>query len=235
MNYTDLVNTLSNLTVIQSTDVNFQQILPQAIAYAEDRIYRELDLLSTVTRDSAALTASNRNFTLPQNNGRFVVTNGLNLITPATVTTPDSGTRTQLIPASRDFLDSVGGSPSYTGPPVNYAMITDQTIIVGPAWPDANYTLEVIGVIQPNPISASNPTTFLSLYLPDLLTAACMVFMSGYQQNFGAQSDNPQMAQSWETQYGKLFASANVVEMRKKYASGAWGSLQPTTIATPTR
>src|ERR1700761_1741196 len=188
MNYTDLVNTIANLTVVQATDPNFVQIFPQAITYAENRLYRELDLLSTVTRDSAPLTIGNRNFTLPQNNGQFVVTNGFNLITPAGTTAPDSGTRAQLVPASRDYLDNVGGSPSYTGPPTSFAMITDQTIIVGPAWPDATYTLEVIGVIQPAPLSATNPTTFLSLYLGDLLTAGVMIFMAGYQSNFGSQA-----------------------------------------------
>jgi hypothetical protein len=236
MNYTDLINTISNLTVIQSTDANFQQIFPQAIAYSEDRIYRELDLLSTVTRDSATLTASNRNFTLPSNNGRFVVTNGFNVITPATTTNPDLGTRIQLTPTSRDYLDNVGGSPTYTGLPTSYAMITDQTIIVGPAWPDNSYTLEVIGTIQPAPLSAANPTTFLSLYLSDLLVAAVMIFMVGYQRDYGSQSDDPTQAQSWTSQYDKLFASANVVEMRRKYESGGWGSLQPTgPITTPAR
>jgi hypothetical protein len=43
------------------------------------------------------------------------------------------------------------------------------------------------------------------------------------------------MAQSWEGQYEKLFPSANVEEFRKKYQSGAWGSQQPTVIATPSR
>lgn len=234
MNYTDLVNTIANLTVIQATDPNFVQILPQAITYAEDRLYRELDLLSTVTRDNAPLTASNRNFTLPQNNGRFVVTNGFNVITPAATTTPDSGTRNQMVPVSRDYLDAVWGSATVTGLPTQYAMITDQTIIVGP-WPDQNYTLEVIGVIQPAPLSAANTTTFLSLYLGDLLTAAVMIFMSGYQRDFGAQSDDPTQAISWSSEYDKLFASANVVEMRKKYESGAWSSLSPTPIATPSR
>jgi len=235
VNYTDLVNTISNLTVIQSTDPNFTQVFPQAITYAEDRLYRELDLLSTVTRDSAPLTASNRNFTLPSNNGRFVVTNGFNLITPAGTTVPDSGTRIQLIPTSRDYLDNVGGSPSYIGQPTSFAMITDQTIIVGPQWPDAAYTLEVIGVIQPAPLSVTNPTTFLSLYLPDLLTAAVMVFMAGYQQNFGSQADNPEQAQSWQGQYDKLFASAQTVELRKKYESGGWSSLSAAPTAAPSR
>jgi len=234
VNYTDLVNTISNLTVIQSTDPNFVQIFPQAISYAEDRLYRELDLLSTVTRDSAALTVSNRNFTLPSNNGRFVVTNGFNVITPATTTVPDNGTRTQLVPVSRDFLDSVWGSVTNAGQPVYYAPITDQQFIVGP-WPDAGYTIECIGVIQPAPLSATNTTTFLSLYLSDLLVAAVMIFMVGYQRDFGSQSDDPTQAQSWSSQYDKLFASANIVEMRKKYSSGGWGSLSPTPIATPSR
>lgn len=234
MNYTDLVNTIANLTVIGSTDPNFIQIFPQAISYAEDRLYRELDLLSTVTRDSAPLTTSNRNFTLPQNNGRFVVTNGFSVITPSTTAVPDNGTRTQMIPVSRDYLDAVWGSVTGTGLPTLYAPITDQQFIVGP-WPDAAYTIEVVGTIQPAPLSSSNPTTFLSLYMPDLLTAAVMIFMSGYQRDFGAQSDDPAQAQSWSGQYDKLFASANVVEMRKKYASGAWSSLSPTPIATPSR
>lgn len=234
MNYTDLVATIANETVIAATDPNFVQILPQAIAYAEDRLYRELDLLSTVTRDSAPLTTGNRNFTLPQNNGRFVVTNGFNVITPAATTTPDSGTRTQMTPVSRDLLDAVWGGATGSGIPTLYAPVTDQTFIVGP-WPDAGYTIEVIGTIQPNPLSATNTTTYLSLYLPDLLTAAVMIFMVGYQQNFGAQSDNPQMAVSWSSEYDKLFASANIVEQRKKYAAGGWASLSPTPAATPSR
>jgi len=233
--YSSWVTALSNEIVVSSTDPNFVGILPSCIDYAEQRLYRELDLLDTVTRDSGPLTAGNRNFTLPQNNGRFVVTNGFNLITPATTTIPDNGTRIQMIPTSRDFLDSVGGSPTYTGLPANYAMITDQTIIVGPAWPDQNYTIETIGIIRPNPLSATNTTTYLTLYLPDLWFAATMVFMTGFQQNWGAQSDNPQMAVSWSQQYDKLFASANLEEQRKRYASGAWGSLSPTPAATPSR
>lgn len=234
MNYTDLLATISNLTVITGSETNFVQIFPQGITYAEDRIYRELDLLSTVTRDHGPLTASNRNFTLPSNNGRFVTTNGFNVITPAGTTTPDSGTRTQMVPTSRDFLDAVWGSVTGAGLPVLYAPITDQDFIVGP-WPDSNYSIEVIGVIQPAPISVSNPTTFLSLYLSDLLVAGVMIFMTGYQRDFGAQSDDPAQAQSWQGQYDKLFASANAVEMKKKYQSGAWSSMQPTPLATPSR
>lgn len=139
-----------------------------------------------------------------------------------------------MIPVSRDYLDAVWGSATSAGLPTLYAPITDQQFIIGP-WPDQTYTIECIGTIQPAPLSATNTTTFLSLYLPDLLTAAMMIFMSGYQRDFGAQSDDPAQAQSWSGQYDKLFASANVVEMRKKYSAEAWSSLSPTPIATPSR
>lgn len=234
MNYSDFVATIANETVIVPADSEFVQILPQAITYAEQRLYRELDLLNTVVRDATVLSAGSRYLTLPQSTGRFVVTNGFNVITPSSVRNPDLGTRNQMTSVSRDFLDAVWGSVAGAGLPVYYAPITDQDFIVGP-WPDAAYKIEVIGTVRPTPLSVSNATTYLTLYLPDLFVAASMIFMAGYQQNFGSQADNPQMAQSWQGQYDKLFASANVEEQRKRYASGAWGSLSPTPIATPSR
>lgn len=235
LTYTTYVAALANLTATDSDDANFVAILPDAIDYAEQRIYRELDLLSTVTRDSSAtLTVGIRSFTLPTSLGRFVTTQGINVITPSTTTTPDGGTRNPLTPVSRDTMDVLWPGVSGAATPTKYAMVTDQIILVGPS-PDAAYTVEVIGTIRPTPLSSTNTTTYLTLYLPDLFLAASMIFMSGYMRNFGAQADDPKMAASWEAQYQALFSSANVEENRKKYASGAWGSLSPTPIATPTR
>ena len=126
--------------------------------------------------------------------------------------------------------------PSTTGAgvPALYAMITDQIIIVGPA-ASAGYTIECIGTIRPTPLSASNPTTFLTLYLPDLFLSASMVYMSAYMRNWSASADDPKMSVSWQSHYDMELASANVEEMRKKYSSGGWGSLQPTPIATAGR
>lgn len=233
LTYTTWKETIANLLIVDQTETEFVQILPEMIDYAEQRIYREIDLLSTVTRDTGVLTVGTRSFTLPSNNGRFVVTNALNVITPAATTDPDLGTRKQLVPVSLDYLNATSTSPTASGVPSVYAMLTDQ--IVNVDFPDAAYTIEVIGTIRPTPLSEANPTTFLTLYLPDVFVAASMVFGTGFQKNWGAQADDPQMATSWESQYGKLFASANLEEQRKRYASGAWGSLSPTPAATPTR
>lgn len=234
LTYSQWLAEIANLTAIDATDTDFVANIPSCIDYAEQRLYRELDLLNTVTRQTGTLTISNRTFNLPSTSGRFVVTNGLNVITPSSQTNPDLGTRVPLVPTTRDVLDTIWPSATGAAVPSLYAMITDQQIIVGAA-PDAAYTVEVIGTIRPTPLSADNTTTYLTLYLPDLFTTASMIWMSGYMRNFGSQADNPQMAQSWEGQYEKLFTSANVEEQRKRYASGAWGSLQPVSIATPSR
>lgn len=233
-NYTQYQAALSLETVIPATNADFIAILPTIIDLAEQRIYRELDLLSTIVRDtSGVLTANSRNFTLPQGSGRFVTTQGFNVFTPVNTTT----LRNQLTPASRDYLDSVWPSEAAaTTPsvPVSFAMITDQTIIVGPP-PDAAYVMEVIGTIRPAPLSSTNATTFLSLYLPDLFFAASMVAMSGYMRNFGSQADDPKMAQSWDQQYEAFKSSALIEEVRKKWQAQSWSSQSLSPVATPPR
>lgn len=224
LNYTSWVTALATLTDIPSTNTDFQAILPDCIDYAEQRIYRELDLLNTVVRDStSSCTPNSRNFALPTSVGTFIAVNQINVITPAS-TQPDSGTRNPLTPVSESYLDYAW--PSVTGAtvPTFFAMLTQGTILFGP-WPDAAYVVEVVGTQRPTPLSSDNSTTFLTTNLPDLFLAASMVWMSGYMRDFGAQSDNPQMAQSWEDQYSKLFSSANAEEMRKKFAGSAWSSL----------
>lgn len=231
LTYSSFVTSLANLLVVPTTDANFLTVLPNIIDDAEQRLYRELDLLSTIVRDSTgSLTANSRNFTFPQ---RFVVSESINIFTPAGTTT----SRYQLIPTTREFLDAIWPnetaalSPSI---PQYYAMITERTIIVGPP-PDAAYKVEVVGTTRPTPLSSINTTTFLTLYLPDLFLAASMVFGSAYQLNFNAAGDNPQQSTAWEAHYQLLLQSANIEENRKKYASQAWTSKSPAPLATPPR
>lgn len=232
--YSTYKSAIANELVVDENQPEFDAIFPSLITYAEQRMYRELDLLDTVTRQTALLTANNRNLTLPTAGGRFVVTQGFNIVTPSSQTNPDSGMRRQCLPTSRDYLDAIWPSSTGSGIPQFFAMITDQTVVFGP-WPDAAYTVEVIGTIRPTPLSADNQTTYLTLYLPDAFFAAGMVFGAGYQKNFGAQADDPKMAVSWDSQYQSLMTSANIEEQRKRYAAGAWSSMSPTPLASASR
>lgn len=231
------VQQLANLAVVNlnlnDTTDPFTILIPQAITYAENRIYRDLDLLSTVSTSSAyQLATFNRNLTVPA--GDFVTIQNVNVILPSNVTVPENGTRVALTPTTKEFLTSIYNSTAGASTPQYFAMIDQNNMIVGP-WPDAPYTVEVVGTIRPASLSSTNPTTLISLYLPDLLLMASMIFVSGYQRNFGRQSDDPAMAQSYESQYKALLAGATIEEARKKFQASAWSSMSLPVAATPTR
>lgn len=234
LNYNSFVTDLANLIAVPATDPGYITALPNIIDDAEQRVYRELDLLSTVVTATGLLTTGNRRLTLPTTNGRFVVVEQMNTITPAGTTDPELGTRVPMMPVSKEYLDAVWPSSAGEGVPNLFAPISDQNWIVG-CWPDAGYTVEVVGTIRPAPLSVSNQNTFLTDYLPDVFMAAALVFSAGYQQNFSAMGDNPQAGVTWETHVKPLIESAKGEELRKKFQSNAWSSKAPSPIATPPR
>lgn len=232
---TSYVTQIATLAVVEETNPAFLTILPQMITYAENRIYRELDFLFTSIASTAyGLTAGNRVISVPA--GTFVVPEQINLITPAGTTSPDDGNRVPLLPTTKEFLDQVYGSglSANRGQPKYFVPFDDYTFLVGP-YPDSNYTCEIIGTYRPASLSSSNLTTFISLYLPDVFIMASMIYVSGYQRNFGRANDDPQMAVTYESQYQALKASALSEENRKKFEAAAWSSQGASTTATPTR
>ena len=234
LTYDTYVVQIANLMVIGSTDSNFLTMLPGMIDYAEGRSYRELDLLTTRITTTTTLSSGNRNVTLPTSAGTYRVVENVSVFT--TVGQGSSnGTRSSLIMTSRDFIDNVYPSgQSNTSVPLFCAMNANIAMILGPS-PDAGYTAEIVGTIQPTALSSANTTTFLTTMLPDLFVAASMVFGSAYMRDFGAQSDDPKMGGSWEAQYGTLKQSADIENLRMKYQSGGWTHAQPSPIATPQR
>ena len=242
LTYATYKTQIAEMAVVSETDVNFLAILESMINYATLRINRDLDLLATsvsLTGVGYKLTAGNRNLSFSQNlpdGSYFVVSEQINLIAPAGQIDPDLGTRVPLLPATKEFLDAVFGSSlaANRGQPKYFAPFNDTLFLVGPV-PNVDYYVEVVGTVRPAPLSAGVPVTFISQYLPDLLIMASMIYISAYQRNFGRQSDDPQMAQSYESQYGMLLKSAMVEEARKKYEGAAWSSQAPAPVASPTR
>ena len=233
LTYATYKTALATLSVVPETDQNWLSILPDAIEYAELRIYRDLDLLSTVQVNTSFSTTTNAS-KVAITQGTFVTLQNVNVITPAGTTNPDLGTRVPLLPVSKEYIQYSWPSATNAGVPSYFAMIDERTFSLGP-WPDNAYTLEIVGTVRPATLSVSNTTTFISQYLPDLFLMASMIFISGYQRNFGRQSDDPQMAQSYESQYMALLKGATVEEYRKKYQSSGWTSMSPSPVATPGR
>ncbi|CAB4155510.1 hypothetical protein UFOVP661_4 [uncultured Caudovirales phage] len=231
------VEQIANLAVVElnlaePTDP-FTILLPQMITYAENRMYRDLDFLFTSTSITGySFSTGSRQITIPE--GTVVVSEQINVITPSGQSDPDAGTRNPLLPVTKEFLDAVYGSSSYTGLPKYFTPFNDNLFLVGP-FPDFEYFVEIVGTYRPASLSSTNKTTFISLYLPDVFIMASMVYISGYQRNFGRQSDDPAMAQSYESQYQALLRGAAVEEARKKFEASGWTSQAPTAVATPSR
>ena len=233
LTYSQYVTQIATMAVVAENDPAFVEILPQMITYAENRMCRDLDFLFTSTALTGfACTVGTRSITVPE--GTFVVSEQINIITPAGTADPDAGTRVPCLPTTKEFLDAVYGASSYTGVPQYFVPFNDNLFLVGP-YPDQNYYVEIVGTFRPASLSVSTPTTFISLYLPDVMIMASMVYVSAYQRNFGRMSDDPAMAQSYEGQYQALLKGAGVEEARKKFEASGWSSQSPSPVATPSR
>jgi len=235
---TSYITQMATMAVVAETDPAFVTILPQMIVYAELRMYRDLDFLFTSgTTTAYSLTAGSRTLNVPADTfplGTLVVPEQINVLVGST--NPDLAERVPLLPTTKEFLDAVYGSGAVAnrGVPQYWVPFDDYTFLVGP-YPDQSYTVELVGTYRPASLSVSNPTTFISLNLPDIMIMASMVYISAYQRNWGRQSDDPQMAISYESQYQTLLKGAMVEEARKKSEAAAWSSQSPSTFATPTR
>ena len=233
-----VVDTQTVSGVVQGVDAAFNAIIPQMLNYAELRIQRDLDLLPSLTSNTYTFTIGNNQLQISTND----------FITVQTLGVSSGGTLYPLIPTTKEFLQNVYGSSSATGMPKYFAMFggdlatggtTYNNILVGP-YPDQSYTASVTGTVRlptlyqnATTALASTGVTFISTYLPDLLIMASMVYISAYQRNFGRQSDDPAMAQSYESQYQTLLKGALPEEFRKKFQGMAWSSQPQPVAASP--
>jgi hypothetical protein len=237
LTYVTFTTALANFLVISVTDTNFQAALPNVIDFAEQQSYRDLDLLNTIFRDSSVtLTANNRNLAQAASttNGPFLVTQEINVITPAGTTNPDLGTRNPLLPATKEILDFLYPSSTGAGVPKYYAPINQNNFIVGP-WPDQAYTVESVGTQRPAPLSASNTTTLLTTYFPDLFLDAALIYGAAFLKDFGAAQDDPQSGLTWAALYAKALASAKSEEALKKFQGQGWGAQSTSAGVSPPR
>jgi hypothetical protein len=219
------------------TDPYFLQILPSCIDYAEQRIYRELDIQSTTTNTTVVTTAGTPFVPMPyfpddQTQQSVYVVESMSISATANGAPPLTQD-TMLTPVDKGFLMSTY-PPAYwssaQGQPKHYYIQDQQTAQVGPC-PDQAYQIYLVFTHRPTPLSATNTETILTQIWPDLFLAASMIFMSGYQKNFGSQSDDPKMAASWEDQYQMLLKGALTEEAQKKAMSVSYTPLRAAPFA----
>lgn len=217
MSYTfaSLVSAVASALQVDASDADFLALVPTIFDDAEQRCYRELDLVASSVAVNGTMTANDRYFTLPTSDGHIIVIDAINVIDAA-------GARHAMKPASRDVVDFFWPSdtaPSASSIPSIMARVDDTRVLVGPA-PGSPWTAEVVGTIRPMPLSASNPTTFLTDYLSDVFFKCIMADANGVLlKNYGAASSDPQQAVSWETAYQIALNSAKSEELRKNFVT----------------
>jgi hypothetical protein len=211
--YNSFVSALASALTVDASDSDFLALIPSVIDEAEQRLYRELDLVSCSVITPATMNIDDRFLTLPQTNGHIIVIDGVNIV--------DTNVRYSMRPSTLDVIDYVWPNNAHVGTtkPQLFYRIDDTRIVVGPA-PHSAWAVEIIGTIRPTPLSQSNSVTFLSTYLSDLFFAACMCSGNSILlKNYGAASEDPQQAMSWETKYQMLISSAKSEELRKLFIS----------------
>ena len=235
LTYSTYVQQIATMAVVPETDPNFQIIIPSMINYAELRMQRDLDFQqSEVSNTTYSFTSGSNILTIATS--AFVVIETFEVIAGSGVSTP-------LLPTTKEYIQNVYGGGSTTGLPAYFSVyggdsatsgLTSQNLLVGPT-PDSAYSVRLTGTIRSEPLSATNTSTYISTYFPDLFIMASMIYISAYQRNFGRVNDDPQMAQTYESQYQALKASALVEESRKKFESSGWTSYSPSAVASSTR
>lgn len=224
MLYSDLVNFISTVFQIPVTsaisatpfqDSAANTILPLIITFAETMINEDMDFIGNRTQNSTVtFTANNRQLTLPV--GTRVI-QGVAQISPAGAQPGDNGASSNdLEPVSLDVIDVFYPTPSAVTGPGSYWAPKDATTIVVAPTPDANYVANITGIFYPAPISSTNTTTYIGTFYPHLLMAATAYYMAGYQRDFGAQSEDPKLAQSWKATYDYLLPTCIMEEKRRK-------------------
>jgi hypothetical protein len=219
----------------------FTAVIPMMLNYAEQRIQRDMELLNTqVLRGPYALAVGSNQLSVPPSD----------LLTVQDTLVSINGTPTPMHPVSKAYLLTVWPSTSTPGPPKVVCLeggdqatqgLTGTILLFGPP-PDAPYQVNCIGESRvptlasfANAAQAATSSTWIATWLPDLLVMACMIYVSAYQRDFGRQSDDPQMAQSYEAQYQGLLSGANKQEFQRRWEADAWSALAASPVATPTR
>jgi hypothetical protein len=233
--YASFQSALALYMAIPHADVttpNFIAALPSIIDYAEQRCYRELDLLAARADWFGALTPLDPSFqlsalsypTLTNLPGPITIERARIFLPEGVAIPPVVSTIAKAVPCTpvaQEWLDAVYGPGATPGVPSWFAHTAQGLLEFGPP-PDQAYTIALFGMYRPFPLYSAPPDdgsqmTFLSSLLPDLFLAAAMINASGYQKNFGSQADDPRMAQSWEQQFQSLLPTAKQEEMRKRF------------------
>jgi len=215
--YSTLTAAVAAALTVDAGDADFVALLPTIIDDAEQRCYRELDLMTANVTVPQTLTPNSRLNAIPTSSGHMLVIDAINVFsaTGARFSPPVKMVSREVV----DYFWPNETAPSSASYPTLAARSDDANVLFGPP-PGSAWAAEFIGTIRPTPLSVTNTSTYLTNYLSDVFFKCIMADANGVLlKNYGAQSNDPQQAVSWEAAYQAALASAKTEELRKSYIS----------------
>lgn len=204
-NYTTLVQAIKDVAEDDSNE--FDSYIPTAIALAEERLLKELDLPELETQETGTLTASVAFVLKPET--RHVVRHFF--------VTDSTGRRKQVGKRTIDYCYDYWPNITNTDFPKYYADYSDAQYYVCPT-PDDNYAYEMRYISIPTPLSSSNSTNyFVTQQCVNALYAAAMVEMSIFMKSWNTLP-------AWKDKYNEAAAGWNYHAQRQRRD----GSIIPT-------
>lgn len=145
---------------LETDEATFVAELDNIILAAEKRIILDTQLPNFKKTDTLTMASGTATLAAPSD-----------LLTTYHLAINNSGYEF-LLPKETSFIRSVYPVAATTGTPKYYALLKDDTYLIGPT-PDSNYSTEVYYLYAPTSISATS-TTWLGTNAENLLLSACL-------------------------------------------------------------
>lgn len=207
MNYSDLLTNVRNYTEVGS-EVLSNTVIDVFITNVENKIQRELDLDAFRKFATSSFTIGSPFITLPDD---FAFERAVQIVHPTT------NDRTWLDQKDTTFIDEYNvDRVNNTGEPKYYANWDQNTMIFAPT-PNLAYTIELWYNKNPDHLSSSTTTTWLSNNAPEVLIYGTVVEAFSYLKN-------PTYVQLYESKYAQAVQFLAQTQMGRKrrdeYADG---------------
>lgn len=167
MTYDELVTNIRNYTEVDS-NVFTSSVVNTFITMAENRILRDIDLDVFKQESAGTMTSGNKFLSAPSD----ILTHRYIMITK-------DGEQSLLEFRDTSFMKEYWANSTTTGTPRYYSVWDQNTFYIAPT-PDENYVVELGYIRNPETLSSTNPTTWVSLNAPEALLYACLIQAYSY-------------------------------------------------------
>jgi hypothetical protein len=168
MTYDQLVTNIRNYTDVDG-NVLSASVIDTFILMTENRILREVDLDVFKKEATANVTPNNRFLTTPSGilTHRYLMLKG------------DDDNQVFLEFRDTSFMKEYWPDSAITGIPKYYSVWDQNTFYMAPT-PATNYVVQLGYIQKPASISATTPTTWISVNIPEALLYGCLIQAYSY-------------------------------------------------------